>query len=52
MTARTRVWSVDAGICYRDCFKLPIKSYVEFCLQKRCNGASFENAAAFMGYLK
>lgn len=40
------------GICYRDCFKLNLKRYVDFCLDKRCNGAQFDEAAKFMGYSK
>jgi hypothetical protein len=45
-------WLLNVGVCYRDCFKQPIRKYVEFCLEKRCNNANFEDAAKFMGYLK
>ena len=29
-----------------------LKRHVEFCLDKRCNGATLDKAAAFMGYAK
>lgn len=48
----SRVRFGNLGICYRDCFKQPLRRYVEFCLEKRCNGAKFDDAAKFMGYAK
>ena len=40
------------GLCYRTCFKLEEKKYVDFCLQKKCNGADLSQAAKLLGFIK
>ena len=34
--------------CYEQCFKLDDRSYIEFCLKRKCN-ASFDEAAMALG---
>jgi len=38
--------------CFRNCFKLNHKKYVEFCLEKKCGGVEFMKAADSLGYVK
>ena len=44
--------SVEAYVCYRTCFKLLDRDYVDFCLQKKCNQPSFTAAARHLNLLK
>lgn len=37
-------------LCYRTCFKLTDEKYVQFCLDKKCGGATFQGAANVLGY--
>ncbi|CAK79537.1 unnamed protein product (macronuclear) [Paramecium tetraurelia] len=39
-------------LCYRTCFKIQEKEYVQFCLNKKCSGAPYLKAAQVLGYVK
>lgn len=39
-------------VCYRTCFKQKQRGLIEFCLDRKCKGASFSAAAAELGLLK
>ena len=41
----------QARLCFKKCFKLWDRDYVEYCLQKNC-GAEFQDAAKFLGWAK
>lgn len=43
---------IQDRLCYRNCFKWREKSYVEFCLNKKCNQNDFFEAARVLNYLK
>ena len=40
------------GACFRNCFKLRDRRYVEFCLQRKCGGVPFMKAADSLGLVK
>lgn len=39
-------------LCLRNCFKLQRRTYVDFCLEKKCGGIEFRKAAGVLGYTK
>lgn len=43
---------IENKLCYRTCFKWNDKDYIQYCLDQKCGGASFNGAAAVLGYLK
>lgn len=43
---------VEDRLCYRTCFKWNDKNYIQYCLDKKCGGASFNAAAAVLGYIR
>ena len=44
--------AIQNRLCYRNCFKWKDRSWVEFCLNRKCNQNNFEEAAKAMNYLK
>jgi len=40
---------MSLALCFRTCFKLEQKSYVDFCLQRKCGGVDFNQAARTLG---
>ena len=44
--------SIKQRLCYRSCFKLPLREYVEFCLSNKCGQSNFNDAARTLNLLK
>ncbi|KAM3137418.1 hypothetical protein pb186bvf_010391 [Paramecium bursaria] len=42
----------ENNLCFRNCFKLNQKKYIEFCLDRKCGGVDFLKAANQLGYVK
>mmetsp|Transcript_70296 Transcript_70296/g.81937 ORF Transcript_70296/g.81937 Transcript_70296/m.81937 type:complete len:99 (+) Transcript_70296:34-330(+) len=44
--------NVEQKLCLRNCFKLTRRKYAEYCLEKKCGGIDFIEAAKMLGYYK
>jgi hypothetical protein len=43
---------INPELCLRSCFKLSRRKYAEYCLEKKCGGIDFIEAAKILGYYK
>ena len=43
---------IQSNLCYRNCFKMQEREYIEFCLNKKCSQNDFFEAARALNYLK